>query len=89
MKIITDTDELAKICLEISKHDFVTVDTEFLRETTFWPKLCLIQMGWPGGEVIVDVLAKGFDLAPFFELMGDAQRRQSVPCCAPRYRNHL
>ena len=71
MKIITDTQSLADTCREIAKHDYVTVDTEFLRETTFWPKLCLIQMGWPGDAVIVDVLAKGFDLAPFFELMAD------------------
>lgn len=71
MKIITDTKTLAETCREIAQHDYVTVDTEFLRETTFWPKLCLIQMGWPGDAVIVDVLAPGFDLAPFFELMGD------------------
>ncbi len=71
MKIISDTKTLAQICLEISKHDYVTVDTEFLRETTFWPKLCLIQMGWPGEAVIVDVQAIDIDLAPFFELMAD------------------
>ena len=71
MKIISDTNTLAEICQDISKHEYVTVDTEFLRETTFWPKLCLIQLGWPGEAVIVDVLAKDFDLAPFFELMGD------------------
>ncbi len=71
MKIITDTKTLAQTCREIEQHDFVTVDTEFLRETTFWPKLCLIQLGWPGDAVIVDVLARDFDLAPFFELMGN------------------
>ena len=71
MNIITDTKKLAEICREISNFDYVTVDTEFLRETTFWPKLCLVQMGWPGDAVIVDVLAKDIDLAPFFELMAD------------------
>lgn len=71
MKIITDTKSLENVCNEISKYDYVTVDTEFLRETTFWPKLCLVQMGWPGDAVIVDVLAKDFDLAPFFKLMAD------------------
>ncbi len=76
MNIIKDTNKLTQICREISKFEFVTVDTEFLRETTFWPKLCLIQMGWHddamgGDAVIVDVLAPGIDLAPFFELMGD------------------
>ena len=71
MNIITDSEKLAETCREISKFDYVTVDTEFLRETTFWPKLCLVQMGWPGEAVIVDVLAKDIDLAPFFELMAD------------------
>jgi ribonuclease D len=55
-----------------AKHDFVTVDTEFLRETTYWPELCLIQMAGPEDEGIVDPLAKGIDLKPFFELMADA-----------------
>ena len=71
MKIISDTKILAQTCQEISKHDYATVDTEFLRETTFWPKLCLVQIGWPGDAVIVDVLARNLDLTPFFELMAD------------------
>ncbi len=71
MIIISDTNSLAETCGEISEYDYVTVDTEFLRETTFWPKLCLVQLGWPGGAVIVDVLARGIDLAPFFDLMAD------------------
>ncbi|MGI9422063.1 MAG: ribonuclease D [Hyphomicrobiaceae bacterium] len=48
---------------------FVTVDTEFLREQTFWPQLCLIQLAAPGHEVLVDPLADGLDLAPFYDLM--------------------
>ncbi len=71
MKIITSTAELAEICTEFAKHDYVTVDTEFLRETTFWPILCLIQMASPEDEVIVDPMADGIDLAPFFDLMAD------------------
>lgn len=71
MKIITTTDELATCCQDLAKHDYVTVDTEFLRETTFWPELCLIQMAGPGDEVIVDPLAPGISLAPFFALMAD------------------
>ena len=51
--------------------EYLTIDTEFLRETTFWPQLCLIQMAGPDIAVIVDPLAKGIDLAPFFELMAD------------------
>jgi ribonuclease D len=71
MKIILDTEELASACEILARHDFVTVDTEFLRETTFWPQLCLIQLSGPELDAIVDPLAPGLDLAPFFELMAD------------------
>ena len=71
MKIITDTKTLAETCAAFAEHDYVTVDTEFLRETTFWPILCLIQIAGPEDEVIVDPMADGIDLAPFFELMRD------------------
>jgi ribonuclease D len=71
MKILRDTDSLARACARFAQHAYVTVDTEFLRETTFWPKLCLIQMAGPEDAVIVDVLEDGLDLAPFFELMRD------------------
>ncbi|MCO6186477.1 ribonuclease D [Rhizobium sp. L1K21] len=70
--MITTTADLAKACDQLAKSDFVTVDTEFIRETTFWPELCLIQVAGPEGEYIVDPLAKGIDLAPFFALMADA-----------------
>lgn len=71
MKIITTTPELEDICQSFADHDYVTVDTEFLRETTFWPILCLIQIAGPDDECIVDPMADGIDLAPFFKLMGD------------------
>jgi len=71
MKIILDTEELASACEIFARHDFVTVDTEFLRETTFWPQLCLIQLACPELDAIVDPLAPGLDLAPFFKLMAD------------------
>lgn len=71
MKIILDTEELASACEIFARHDFVTVDTEFLRETTFWPQLCLIQLSGPELDAIVDPLAPGIDLAPFFKLMAD------------------
>ncbi|MEO1398029.1 MAG: ribonuclease D [Pseudomonadota bacterium] len=69
--MITTTDALADLCRDYAEHDFITVDTEFLRETTFWPILCLIQVARPGDEAIIDPMAEGMDLAPFFELMGD------------------
>ena len=71
MKIITSTGALAEACAEFANFDYVTVDTEFLRETTFWPILCLIQIAGPEDECIVDPMAEGIDLTPFFELMAD------------------
>ncbi len=69
MKMIITTEELAQACARLKNSDFVTVDTEFLRETTFWPKLCVIQIANPDYAVVVDALAEGLDLEPFFELM--------------------
>ncbi len=69
--MIDTTAALEEACHKLAQSDFITIDTEFLRETTFWPELCLIQMASPDLEVIVDPLAKGLDLAPFFALMAD------------------
>ncbi len=71
MQIISTTADLAAVCERLAQHAFVAVDTEFMRETTFWPKLCLIQMAGPDVETIVDPLAKGLDLQPFFDLMAN------------------
>lgn len=72
-KIITKTNELVQICNEIvQENDFLTVDTEFVREKTYWPKLCLIQIATDKIEAIIDPLAPGIDLAAFFELMQNA-----------------
>ncbi len=70
--MIETTAALEEACLKLAQSEFITIDTEFLRETTFWPELCLIQMASPDLEVIVDPLAKGIDLAPFFALMADS-----------------
>ncbi len=69
MSLLTTNDELAAICDRFSRHPFVTVDTEFLRETTFWPKVCVIQIASPEEAVAIDALAEGIDLSPFFALM--------------------
>jgi ribonuclease D len=69
MRVITQTSDLQAACEVFAKADFVTVDTEFMRETTFWPVLCLIQMAGPEAEVVVDPMAPGLDLAPFHALM--------------------
>ncbi|PTM95360.1 ribonuclease D [Mycoplana dimorpha] len=72
MQIIETTAALAEACALLAKSDYLTIDTEFLRETTFWPELCLIQMAGPETAVIVDPMAEGIDLAPFFALMADS-----------------
>jgi len=71
MKLITKQSELEAAIAAFRKSDFVTVDTEFIRETTFWPELCLIQMATPGTSALIDPLAPGIDLKPVFELMAD------------------
>jgi ribonuclease D len=71
MDLITTTDDLAATCSRMAKHPFVTIDTEFLRETTYYPLLCVAQMASPEEAVVIDALATGIDLAPFFALMAD------------------
>jgi ribonuclease D len=68
---ITTTSELAAVCGRMASEPFVTVDTEFLRETTYYPLLCVAQMACPLEAVVIDALAPGIDLAPFFELMAN------------------
>jgi ribonuclease D len=71
MDLITTTDDLAAVCSRMAKHPFVTIDTEFLRETTYYPLLCVAQMASSEEAVVIDALATGIDLAPFFSLMGN------------------
>src|SRR6478672_4108447 len=71
MDLITTTDDLAAVCSRMARHPFVTVDTEFLRETTYYPLLCVAQMASPAEAVVIDALATGIDLAPFFALMAN------------------
>lgn len=75
---ITDSEELAAFCAELRRHAYVCVDTEFIRDKTYWPQLCLIQLsaaadGDPGDgpAACVDVLAEGLDLQPVYELLAD------------------
>ncbi|MCJ2114538.1 ribonuclease D [Methylobacterium sp. E-025] len=72
MDLISTTQALRDACDRLAAQSFVTVDTEFMRETTYYPKLCLIQMAAPDGTgVLVDPLADGIDLQPFVDLMAD------------------
>ena len=71
MDIITTTTNLAAACTRLAEADYVTIDTEFIRETTYWPLLCLAQLGGPDEALAVDALADGLDLAPLFALLAD------------------
>ena len=71
MNVITETKALEEACANLAQADFATIDTEFLREQTFWPQLCLIQMAGPNHEYIVDPLSETIDLKPFWALMAD------------------
>ncbi|MHA1133997.1 MAG: ribonuclease D [Alphaproteobacteria bacterium] len=71
MDLITRTEDLAAACGKLSTASFVTVDTEFMREQTFWPRLCLIQIAGGETEILIDSLAPDLDLQPFFDLMVD------------------
>jgi ribonuclease D len=71
MDLITTTQELTEVCARMARHPFVTVDTEFLRETTYYPLLCVAQLASPDEAVVVDALAPGIDLGPLFALMTD------------------
>jgi len=71
MSLITTSEDLAAVCARLARHPFVTVDTEFLRETTFWPKLCVIQLASDDEAVAVDALAEGLDMTPVFDLMAN------------------
>src|ERR1700719_3095859 len=71
MDLITTTRQLTLACGRLAKHDFVTVDTEFLRETTYFPILCVVQMASADEAVVIDAQAPGIDLKPFYDLMAN------------------
>ncbi len=66
---ITTTEDLARFCAPLATADYVTVDTEFMRETTYWPKVCLIQLAGPDEARVIDPLAEGLSLEPLLELL--------------------
>jgi ribonuclease D len=88
MEPITRTKKLEETCARLARHPFVTVDTEFLRESTYYPKLCVAQMASPDEAVVVDALADGLELGPFFDLMANDRvvkvfhaARQDIEIC--------
>ncbi len=69
--LITDTESLAALCERLARSEFVAVDTEFMRESTYWPDLCLIQIGNQEEAAAVDPKAEGLDLSPLLRLLVD------------------
>ncbi|MBT5188042.1 MAG: ribonuclease D, partial [Kordiimonadaceae bacterium] len=69
MSVITTSEVLKSLCERLSKSDYVTVDTEFLRDKTYYSKLCLIQIADDNEYHAIDTLAPGLDLNPFYDLM--------------------
>ncbi len=72
MNLITESDALAQFCADQASADFIAVDTEFLRDQTYWPKLCLVQVAGPDSVAAIDPLAPGIDLTPLYDLMQNA-----------------
>src|SRR3981189_3392762 len=73
MDLITTTSVLADACGRLARQPFVTLDTEFLRETTYYPLLCVAQIASTDEAVVIDTLADGLDLKPFYDLMANEQ----------------
>ena len=69
MKLISDQAALAAFCARLQNEPFITVDTEFMREKTYWPQLCLVQIAGPEEAWAIDPLAEGIDLAPLYDVM--------------------
>lgn len=69
MAIVETTDELKALLAELKDAPYVALDTEFMRDQTYWPKLCLMQLAAPGIEAIIDPMAEGIDLKPFYALL--------------------
>src|SRR4051794_27125914 len=69
--LISTTEALAALCDRLRAEDFVTVDTEVMRERTYWPELCVVQLGGEHETAVVDALAEGLDLAPLGALLSD------------------
>ncbi len=74
LRPITDQDALDTFCKALSQHAFICIDTEFHRETTYWPQLCLIQAAAPGVEGLIDPLADALDIGPFLDLIAEESR---------------
>ncbi len=91
-QFITDTSALAALCARLAGERFVTVDTEFMRERTYWPELCVVQLAGAAEVAVIDALAPGIDLAPLGTLFADTAvtkvfhaARQDLEICVLRF----
>ena len=73
MHYVKDTKELIKICSKLQKSKILSIDTEFIREKTYWPKLCLIQIYNGSEKIIIDPLSNDIDLRPFFKILSNKE----------------
>ena len=80
-RLITTTEDLAALCERLAREEFVTVDTEFLRERTYWPELCLVQLAGEEEVALVDTLAPGLDLAPLGALLANPAVLKVLHAC--------
>ena len=71
MTLLTTTAEVDALCRDLALEDYITIDTEFMRDRTYWPKLCLVQIAGQERFAAIDPLADGIDLQPLFDLMAD------------------
>jgi len=83
MELIKTNEELVEVCKSISKEKFITIDTEFIREKTYWSKLCLIQICTHDKEIIIDPLENSIDLKPFIKILNITERLNKVMIVKP------
>src|SRR3569832_624933 len=69
MRMVETTADLRVLCEELAHAPYIALDTEFMRDQTYWPKLCLIQIAIPGNAAMIDPLAPDIDLSPFYALL--------------------
>ena len=80
-QFITTTEALASLCARLAQEEFITVDTEFMREKTYYPELCLVQLAGTGDVAVVDAMAKSIDLAPLGELLAKPEPVKVFHAC--------
>ena len=81
MSLISNSKDLKAFCNTLKKAEFITVDTEFIRERTYWARLCLIQVAGPDDAVAIDPLAEGIDLKPLYDIFLDKKILKVFHAC--------